>query len=537
MSLTLLDCTLRDGGYYNNWDFPRDLIVDYLEAMDASGVDYVELGFRFLGTNGFKGVCAYTRDSFIRRLPVPEGLKIGVMMNASELHRDDMTPVEVAQSIFAPASESPVTLVRLACHVHQFEASLPVSTWLKEQGYEVGFNLMQIADRTTEEIESLAESASQYPLDVLYFADSMGGLSPDQTAEIVRALRKHWDGPLGIHTHDNMGRAVANTARAVQEGVTWVDGTVTGMGRGPGNARTEYLVLELEDQLDRPSNHTALLEVIRKHFGPMMQEYGWGPNPYYYLAGKHGIHPTFVQQMLGDPRYEESETLAVIEHLREVGGKKFNVDTLESGRRMYSGPHHGTWSPKEMMEGREVLILGGGPSAKAHREGIEHFIRDRQPVVIALNTHRALDESLVDLRAACHPFRMVADSGTYASLPQPLAVPLSQLPDNLRDEFEGVEVLDYGLVVTPGSFEFSETGTVAPYALVVAYAMGIATSGGAERIYLAGFDGFPSDDPRTAEMNEIFSLYNANEKSLPVQSITPTRYRVPTTSLYALESA
>ena len=84
----LLDCTFRDGGYYNAWDFSPELIDRYLVAMKAAGVDYVELGFRFLQNNGFKGPCAYTTDDFIRTLNIPEGLGVGVMMNGADLLTD-----------------------------------------------------------------------------------------------------------------------------------------------------------------------------------------------------------------------------------------------------------------------------------------------------------------------------------------------------------------------------------------------------------------------------------------------------------------
>lgn len=67
-ALVMLDCTLRDGGYYNNWDFDAELVQDYLRAMAAVAVDYVELGLRSFESNGFRGAYAYTTDSFLRRL-------------------------------------------------------------------------------------------------------------------------------------------------------------------------------------------------------------------------------------------------------------------------------------------------------------------------------------------------------------------------------------------------------------------------------------------------------------------------------------
>jgi 4-hydroxy 2-oxovalerate aldolase len=148
---------------------------------------------------------------------------------------------------------------------------------------------------------------------VLYFADSMGSMTPDDAARIIGWLREEWPGPMGIHTHDNMGLALQNTVRAEAEGVTWLDATVTGMGRGPGNARTEELVIEAEALRGRKADLVPLMGLIRKHFQPMKERYGWGTNPYYYLAGKHGIHPTYIQEMLGDARYDEEDVLAVID--------------------------------------------------------------------------------------------------------------------------------------------------------------------------------------------------------------------------------
>lgn len=84
-SSSFLDCTLRDGGYYNAWDFCPELILQYLDAMQAAGVDVVELGFRTLKNQGFQGPCAFTTDEFIRSLTIPGGLTIGVMVNGNEL--------------------------------------------------------------------------------------------------------------------------------------------------------------------------------------------------------------------------------------------------------------------------------------------------------------------------------------------------------------------------------------------------------------------------------------------------------------------
>ena len=114
-----LDCTLRDGGYYNDWNFSEDLIEEYLDAMPAAGIDTVELGFRSIKNDGFKGACAFTTDDFINSLNIPDEIEIGVMINASELIGGEKNLEETLEMLFPrKAGKSPVGLVRVACHVH-----------------------------------------------------------------------------------------------------------------------------------------------------------------------------------------------------------------------------------------------------------------------------------------------------------------------------------------------------------------------------------------------------------------------------------
>ena len=134
---TFLDCTLRDGGYYNNWDFEPDLVKDYLQAMAALKVDYVEIGLRSIINTGFNGGFAYSTDAFLNGLAIPDELagKIGVMVNASELVQSPEQQQEILQMLFATKPQSPVSLVRIACHVHEFAAALPVARgWVHHGG-------------------------------------------------------------------------------------------------------------------------------------------------------------------------------------------------------------------------------------------------------------------------------------------------------------------------------------------------------------------------------------------------------------------
>lgn len=535
--MILLDCTLRDGGYYNNWDFEDNLVQNYLYAMESLKIDFVEIGFRTLKNNGFKGGVAYSTDSFIKNLKIPSNLinRIGVMINGSEIS-NPKNQIECLNNLFKPKSKSPVTLVRIACHIHEFKDCLPASKWLKNQGYMVGFNLMQISDRSLDEITKLAKIANSYPIDVLYFADSMGNLNQDQLKDVIDAFKKGWKGALGIHTHDNIGQAVNNSIQAFKCGVTWIDSTVTGMGRGPGNAQTEYIVLALANYRKKKGNYVKLLELIKNYFEPMKKKYGWGINPFYYLSGQYSIHPSYIQEMLHNARYNEEDILSVIDFLKINGGKKFDFNTLEAARNFYSIEAKGSWKPKTLLKNKTVLILGSGPGIKKYKKAIENFIEKTKPFVIALNTQSDIKEKLINARAACHPVRLLADSQDHIKLTQPLITPFSMLPDTLKKNLAKKKILDFGIAINIKSFKFYQNYCELPTSLVVAYSLAIANSGKAKKIILAGFDGYVAEDPRRKEMDEILKTYYNTSKVLNLTSITPTRYEIPVQSIFGLSS-
>ena len=126
------------------------------------------------------------------------------------------------------------------------------------------------------------------------------------------------------------------------------------MGRGPGNASTEYMLIEMQNKYKRKSDILPLLKLIQKHFEPMKQKYKWGTNPYYYLAGKYGIHPTYIQEMLAT-HFNESEIIAAIDQLKHSGGRRYNVDLVRSEFQKPMKLVKGKWSPSKIIKNREVL--------------------------------------------------------------------------------------------------------------------------------------------------------------------------------------
>lgn len=532
--LVLLDCTLRDGGYYNLWDFSEELVREYLDAIGDSGVDVVELGLRSRKAGGFKGMFAYCPEDHLATLSIPDHLKIGVMVNASELLSEGNISGALEELFPLPATESRVDLVRIAYHLHEVSDGLSAISWLKDRGYQVGINLMQISAATHNQITDLARMFESEPPDVLYFADSLGSMKPKSVADIIRSIRKGWSGPIGIHTHDSMGMALQNTLMAIDEGATWLDATVTGMGRGPGNAKTEELAIEVAERRSDNRLLVPLFRLAADYFQPLQNKYKWGTNPYYFLAGKYSIHPTYIQEMLGDSRYDETDVLSVINYLRRVGGMKFSFNTLDTARSFYQGEAKGKWHPGKIFSGKQVLILGAGPGVRDHSSALETFILKHRPLVLALNTQSSISDNLIDYRVACHPIRLLADAGAHSRGTQSVIMPYSMLPGDVQDSYDSKRVLDFGLSVENGKFSFSDMHCILPLPLVAAYALAVASSGNAHSVLMAGFDGYGADDPRSEEMQSIFEKYEKTSGACPILAVTPTRYKIPLTSIYLL---
>jgi 4-hydroxy 2-oxovalerate aldolase len=163
---------------------------------------------------------------------------------------------------------------------------------------------------------------------------------------------------------------------------------------------------------------------------------------------------------------------------------------------------------------------------------LERFIDSNKPLVVALNTQSAIKVELIDMRVACHPVRLRADCDAHTKLPQPLITPYSMLPDDVKFALADKEVLDFGLNIQADTFAFEDTHCTIPTSLVVAYALAVITSGKAKRVLMAGFDGYIGEDPRNYETNKLFKQFQEADGSVEIKCITPTRYDIPTESIY-----
>ena len=243
--MKILDCTFRDGGYYNNWDFDDELVEKYFTAMSDSGVDIVELGFRYAPKPGYFGPYAYLSEALINRFQFDRySFELAVMIEEPDISSFEVDGLDFIDKFFVHKSESQIDIVRIAVHFERAEKIVPAVKKLSALGYEVIVNLMQISRIPIKDVKSLLVRLRGIDeIKALYFADSLGSMGTSDVVELCEIFKSSWSRSFGFHAHNNCGQAVENSIAAMANGCGYIDCTVTGMGRGAGNTLTESFLL------------------------------------------------------------------------------------------------------------------------------------------------------------------------------------------------------------------------------------------------------------------------------------------------------
>lgn len=285
--IRILDCTIRDGGLINDHRFEDGFVRAVYEACVASGVDYMEIGYRaskrIYPPKDF-GPWKYCDEEDVRRIAGdnPTSLKLAVMADAERTdYKEDILPKK----------DSVMDCVRVAAYIHQIPVALDMIQDAHEKGYEVVMQLMAVSVVQDRELEEALQMLAASPVTAIYLVDSFGALYSEQVRDLTLTYLKALEGTgksVGIHAHNNQQLAYANTIEALIMGASRLDATMNGMGRGAGNCPLELLIGFLKN----PKFHLRpVLQCIQEHFLPLDGEMEWGFRIPYMITGQLNRHP------------------------------------------------------------------------------------------------------------------------------------------------------------------------------------------------------------------------------------------------------
>ena len=212
------------------------------------------------------------------------------------------------------------------------------------------------------------------------------------------------------------------------------------MGRGPGNSETEYVLIEMIKLSSTRYNLLPITKIIKKYFEPLKEKYKWGPNSFYYLAGKYGIHPTYIQEML-NIKMDDVEILEAIKQLKNGDGKRYDVNLIRSEFQKPIKLKKETGHLKKDLIKKEVFLISSGPKLNEYKKEVEKYIIKNKPFVIALNTSVKINKRLINLYVACNPLKLMTEAEQYKNIKSPLAVPFSILSEEIKKKFKKLKFL------------------------------------------------------------------------------------------------
>lgn len=302
--IKVLDCTIRDGGLCNNFEFTDEFVRELYKTNVKSGVDYMEFGYK-ASRNLFReedfGKWKFCKEEDIRAI-VGENIsdmKIAVM---ADVGRCDF------KTDFLPKSESVIDMIRVACYIHQIPAAIEMIEYFHDLGYETTCNIMAISQANTNQVEEALAMLAESNVDVIYLVDSYGSLYPENAGELAKVYLKtaeSTDKKIGFHAHNNQNLAFANTIETLSYGVSFLDATALGMGRGAGNCAMELLLGFLKNP---KYSLYSLLTFIERYMIPLKEQgVVWGFDLQYMFTGQLNRHPREAMAFTDDKRGDYCE--------------------------------------------------------------------------------------------------------------------------------------------------------------------------------------------------------------------------------------
>ena len=295
--IKVLDCTIRDGGLINQYQFRDSFVEACYRAACESGVDVVELGKKLCESD------EYTRDKWGKWNFCEEDDLKRVVDSYEGSYRPQLAVMYDVGRVdidgLAPTDQSPVDMIRTACYVADIDKGIDLAKRSKDQGYATTINIMACSAAIESDlVEALQQVNACDAVDYLYLVDSYGAFYSEQISAYLKMYRTHApDKQLGFHAHNNQQLAFANTQQTIIEGVNLLDATINGIGRGAGNCNLELLLNFLKNpKFDvRP-----LYRVIQEEFVPLRDEIEWGFNDIYGISGHLNQHPRNAMRVRGD---------------------------------------------------------------------------------------------------------------------------------------------------------------------------------------------------------------------------------------------
>lgn len=474
----LLDCTLRDGGYVNDWKFGHDNLVSIFERMVDSGIEIIEIGF-----------LDERRPFDIDRSIMPD--TDSVQKIYGELDSKQTMVVGMIDygtcSIdhIKPCKDSYLDGIRVIFKKHNRREALKYCAQIKALGYKVFVQLVSITSYSDEEMMDLIQMANEVRPYAVSMVDTYGLLHQNNLMHYFNMLNEHLDTSIGIgyHAHNNFQMGYANCIAFLANEVErqlLVDGSIYGMGKSAGNAPIELVAMHMNNCKGKQYHISQILEAIDANVSQFYQSATWGYNMFYYLAAYNDCHPNYVSYLMN---MRTLSVKSINEILGKLEGEKkllYDKDYIDSLYEQYQRNEVDDVQDRERLalalEHKEVLLLGPGTHLQSQKDLVNQCIEEKEPLVISINF---IPKNFEPDKVFISNRKRYVQLATLLSRKNYSVIATSNVTGTTEDAFE--YVVNFSSLMDKDA-EFIDNSLVMMLKLLRDLKV--------EKVYLAGFDGY-----------------------------------------------
>lgn len=385
-NVRILDCTLRDGGYCNQWRFGFDNILQIVNGLTQAKIDIIECGFLTNKVQYDQDVTKFTTLDEINCV-IPrnkEGRIYVAMMNFGE-YDIDLLPERCASGLDG---------IRIAFHKKDRYKAMELCRKIQEKGYIVFVQAMVSLSYTDEEFLELIHIANQFDPFAFYIVDSFGMMKRKNLLRLFYMVEHNLNQEIhiGFHSHNNMQLAYSNAQSLIETQTSRdliIDASVYGMGRGAGNLNTELFVEYLNEVIQSDYELKPLLIIIDEILNDFYQKNYWGYSLPNYLSASHAIHPNYASYLADKNTLTVEAMDAIFTLMSAEKSVEFDKAYIEQLYLQYmtSGVVQKEHEEKlsATVKGKTVLLIAPGKSAFQEHEKIDHYVQTEEVVSVSVN--------------------------------------------------------------------------------------------------------------------------------------------------------
>lgn len=386
--VSLLDCTLRDGGYVNDWNFGHSVITSTYKRLSSSRVDYIEVGF-----------IDDRRKFDINRSIVPNTRCFNTIFK--DVNKGDAIPVAMIDfgtcSIenISDVSETFIDGIRVIFKKEKIQDALPFCKEIKNKGYKLFIQAISITSYSDMEMLEYIEKINEIEPYAFSIVDTYGLLDEKKLTNYFRLMDNNLKShiKLGYHGHNNFQLAFSNSIKFLSldtKRSLIVDATVYGMGKSAGNCAIELMAMHMNSQYEKNYDVNQYLEILDSELMSIYMKKNWGYRYNFFISALQNCHPNYVSfllekktlsvtdinTILGDIPIEDR--LLYDEDLIEIKYKQFQSKQLHDSSK-------DLFELKKKIKHRSILLLGPGKSIITELPAVKHYIQSENPIIITVN--------------------------------------------------------------------------------------------------------------------------------------------------------